>query len=151
MCSSRSAIPASPVWQREAEGLLGDPSALVRAMAVWRSAPASSRSRLRAVALRNMRHTKQMTRSPTNAEGHDMHLFCFGLDIRRKALARRLKRQGWTVSGQAVMAATTRSLFDGSIACPRKCVLKASPIFLSSVPPGETGDPVLQSVMPMGL
>jgi nucleoside-diphosphate-sugar epimerase len=79
------------------------------------------------------------------------HLFCFGLGYSALALAPRLHARGWRVSG------TTRTpeaadrlraqgfgvhLFDRAQALDPSAFADASHI-LSSVPPDETGDPVL--------
>lgn len=70
------------------------------------------------------------------------HLFCFGLGFSAQALARRLVPQGWTVTG------TSRSGDDGAIAFDGTRPLPASAFagvthLLTSVPPGEKGDPVI--------
>jgi nucleoside-diphosphate-sugar epimerase len=70
------------------------------------------------------------------------HLFCFGLGYTAQALAQRLARQGWTVTG------TSRSGEDGSLAFDGTKPLSRSAFdgvthLLSCVPPSAAGDPVL--------
>ena len=70
------------------------------------------------------------------------HLFCFGLGFSARALAQRLKAQGWTVTG------TSRSGDDGTLAFDGTVPLSPARFdgvthLLISVPPGEAGDPVL--------
>ncbi|MGE0003955.1 MAG: SDR family oxidoreductase [Parvibaculaceae bacterium] len=70
------------------------------------------------------------------------HLFCFGLGFSAQALARRLRPQGWTVTG------TSRAGDHGSLAFDGTRPLAPSAFtgithLLISVPPGETGDRVL--------
>ena len=70
------------------------------------------------------------------------HLFCFGLGYTARALARHLAQRGWTVTG------TSRSGEDGTLAFDGTKPLHRSSFdgishLLISVPPGETGDPVL--------
>jgi nucleoside-diphosphate-sugar epimerase len=83
------------------------------------------------------------------------HLFCFGLGYTALALAGRLKQQGWRVTGTC-RAATNP---DAAKALGLEIVIfdRDRPVadlaqrlagvthLLSSVPPGETGDPVLQA------
>jgi nucleoside-diphosphate-sugar epimerase len=80
-------------------------------------------------------------------------LFCFGLGYSAQVLARRLARQGWTITGTAQTgehaAALAREgwnvhLFhDGEFSPAAKDALAAADTVLISIPPGEAGDPVL--------
>jgi nucleoside-diphosphate-sugar epimerase len=81
------------------------------------------------------------------------HLFCFGLGYSAAALARRLLAAGWRVTGtcrDAARAAELRQLgvapllFDRThpIADLERSLASATHL-LSSVPPDDTGDPVL--------
>jgi len=81
------------------------------------------------------------------------HLFCFGLGYSAAALARRLLAEGWQVTGtcrDAARAAELRQLgvapvlFDRAhpIADLARYLASATHL-LSSVPPDDTGDPVL--------
>ncbi|MCA9483690.1 MAG: SDR family oxidoreductase [Nitrospina sp.] len=81
------------------------------------------------------------------------HLFCFGLGYTGRALGEALSKEGWRVSGTCRTAAEaeTRSarkfdvfLFDG-IHCGDglKDALASADCVLSTVPPGDNGDPVL--------
>ena len=78
------------------------------------------------------------------------HLFCFGLGYTAGRLARRLARHGWRVTGTVRDPARTRvdvpgcemHRFDGITPLPAS-VLAGVTHVISSVPPGETGDPVL--------
>lgn len=86
-----------------------------------------------------------MTESP--------HLFCFGLGYSAAALAKRLLAKGWRVTGTCRHAARAQELRQMGIA--PVLFHRAQPIrdldrqldsathLLSSVPPDETGDPVL--------
>jgi nucleoside-diphosphate-sugar epimerase len=81
------------------------------------------------------------------------HLFCFGLGYSALALARSLQRQGWRVSGTCRDAQKQSMLSDLGIAT--KIFDRDRPIrgltdllpdvthLLSSVPPDERGDPVI--------
>jgi len=80
-------------------------------------------------------------------------LFCFGLGYSALALARALKARGWTVAGtcrsqdtRTALAAESieAHLFDRErpLADP-SAVLAGATHILSSVPPDDTGDPVL--------
>lgn len=81
------------------------------------------------------------------------HLFCFGLGYSALALARRLARQGWHVSGTArtregadkiAGEGFTAFVFDGTAPGPGVAdALKSATHVLVSVPPGADGDPVL--------
>ena len=71
-----------------------------------------------------------------------MHLFCFGLGYSAQALARRLRSKGWTVSGTRRHGGDGTTAFDGSAPLPIK-TFEGVTHLLSSVPPGEAGDPVL--------
>src|SRR5262245_57647093 len=70
------------------------------------------------------------------------HLFCFGLGYTARALAQRLARQGWTVSGTSRSGEDGSLAFDGTKPLPRS-VFDGVTHLLISVPPGEAGDPVL--------
>lgn len=72
------------------------------------------------------------------------HLFCFGLGYSAVVLALRLMKQGWTVNG------TSRAGGDGTIAFDGTKPISAQHFdgvthLLISVPPGEAGDPVINS------
>ncbi|MEJ0072191.1 MAG: SDR family oxidoreductase [Pseudomonadota bacterium] len=81
------------------------------------------------------------------------HLFCFGLGFSGLALATRLRAQGWRVSGttrspdkaQALTARgiPTRAFARGRPLDPRD--LAAATHILSTVPPDDDGDPVLDA------
>ena len=71
-----------------------------------------------------------------------MHLFCFGLGYTAQALARRLSAKGWTVSGTSRHGGDHTIAFDGSSPVPASA-FEGITHLLSSVPPGEAGDPVL--------
>src|ERR1700722_16771239 len=86
------------------------------------------------------------------------HLFCFGLGYSAQALIRRLDRCRWRISGTCrseEAAAALRAegievtLFDRAHppAAPEAGLAGISHI-LSSVPPDEAGDPVLDSYGP---
>ena len=66
------------------------------------------------------------------------HLFIFGLGYSAKRIRDALERQGWrvTATGSAGQLA-----FEDEPAV--RAALRATSHVLSSVPPGETGDPVL--------
>ena len=79
------------------------------------------------------------------------HLFCFGLGYSALTLAPRLQAQGWRVSGTTRTPEATERLralgitvhlFDRTQALDPATFADASHI-LSSVPPDEAGDPVL--------
>lgn len=78
-------------------------------------------------------------------------LFCFGLGYSATVLARRLLAQGWSVAGTCQSEAKRRDLaaqgieahvFDGGRPLAAAALAGATHL-LSSVPPAETGDPVL--------
>lgn len=83
-----------------------------------------------------------------------MRLFCFGLGYTALRVATRLAGEGWTVAGtcrgpenQAYLKSQgiDTFLFDGKTAmadAPR--ALKGTTHILSSIPPDESGDPVLR-------
>lgn len=73
-----------------------------------------------------------------------MHLFCFGLGYSARALARRLRAQGWTITGTSRMGDDGTLAFDGSTPLPAKS-LDGVTHLLVSVPPGQAGDPVLDA------
>ncbi len=83
---------------------------------------------------------------------NDWKLFCFGFGYSAAALARRLPA-GWRVTGtcrdeakRAALAAdgTGAFLFDGTTALPGAAAAMADTThLLSSVPPDDSGDPVL--------
>jgi nucleoside-diphosphate-sugar epimerase len=87
------------------------------------------------------------------AFGSAPHLFCFGLGYTAKRLAWRLLREGWIVSGTCRDPARCRELGAAGIRTylfdrDRPLVEPAAALatvtdILSSVPPDETGDPVL--------
>jgi len=77
------------------------------------------------------------------------HLFCFGLGYSARALARHLRAQGWRVSGTvrdpAAIDALAREGIEAHVfplESPAAALAGVSDV-LSSVPPGEGGDPVL--------
>ncbi|MFZ5674068.1 MAG: SDR family oxidoreductase [Pseudomonadota bacterium] len=70
------------------------------------------------------------------------HLFCFGLGFTGQALARRLRAQGWTVTGTSRAGGDGTLAFDGSAPVPA-AALDGVTHLLISVPPGGPGDPVL--------
>src|SRR4029079_3199033 len=70
------------------------------------------------------------------------HLFCFGLGSTAQTLARRLRQEGWTVTGTSRSGDDSSLAFDGTRPLPRSA-FDGIPHLLISVPPGETGDPVL--------
>lgn len=76
------------------------------------------------------------------------HLFCFGLGFSAQALIRRLKPQGWQISGTNRDGATLDGVavwrFDGSTPVPQSALEGVTHLLLS-VPPGADGDPVLNS------
>ncbi|MFO0993815.1 MAG: SDR family oxidoreductase [Hyphomicrobiales bacterium] len=76
------------------------------------------------------------------------HLFCFGLGFSAQALIRRLKPQGWQISGTnrdgAALEGVTLWRFDGSTPIPETALDGVTHLLLS-VPPGEGGDPVITS------
>lgn len=81
-------------------------------------------------------------------------LFCFGLGYTAQALARLLRTEGWSVGGTARTAETRNALLaagwddvhlfsrDHPLADPGT-MLAATTHLLSSVPPDDDGDPVL--------
>jgi nucleoside-diphosphate-sugar epimerase len=70
------------------------------------------------------------------------HLFCFGLGYSAVALALRLIKQGWTVTGTSRTGGDGTIAFDGTKPIAAQHFEKVTHL-LASVPPGETGDPVL--------
>jgi nucleoside-diphosphate-sugar epimerase len=74
------------------------------------------------------------------------HLFCFGLGFSALALMRRLRPQGWQISGTnrggAACEGVTVWRFDGSEPVPDRAFDGVTHLLLS-VPPGSDGDPVL--------
>ena len=74
------------------------------------------------------------------------HLFCFGLGYSAQALADHVAKDGWKVSGTSrnpsASAECGRSRFDREHALPAAAFAGVTHI-LVSVPPDETGDPVL--------
>src|SRR5262247_1471214 len=80
-------------------------------------------------------------------------LFCFGLGFSAMHLARRLQREGWAVAGtcrseekrQALQAAGIAAhLFDrGRPVTEAAAVLRDVTHIVSSIPPDEAGDAVL--------
>lgn len=88
------------------------------------------------------------------AAGATPHLFCFGLGYTAARLACRLLAEGWTVSGtcrderrQAELAAMGihAVLFDRERPIDAPSLLATVTDVLSSVPPDEEGDPVLDA------
>lgn len=71
-----------------------------------------------------------------------MHLFCFGLGFSAQTLARRLRAQGWTVTGTSRNGGAGTLAFDGSTPLAADA-LDGVTHLLVSVPPGQAGDPVL--------
>ena len=81
------------------------------------------------------------------------HLFCFGLGYSAGFLARNLQAQGWRVSGTCRSAEKAAKLRDQGIAAhlfdrgrpldDAAAALRGVTHLLSSVPPDEAGDPVL--------
>ena len=81
------------------------------------------------------------------------HLFCFGLGYSAGFLARNLQAQGWRVSGTCRSAEKAAKLRDQGIAAhlfdrgrpldDAAAALRGVTHLLSSVPPDEVGDPVL--------
>ncbi len=70
------------------------------------------------------------------------HLFCFGLGFTGQALARRLRKQGWTVSGTSRAGGDDTLAFDGSAPLPASAFDGVTHLLISA-PPGVQGDPVL--------
>lgn len=85
-----------------------------------------------------------MTRSSPNGRKPDMHLFCFGFGFSAQALARRLRAQGWKVTGTSRTGGDGTLAFDGSTPLPASS-LDGVTHLLVSVPPGHAGDPVLNA------
>ncbi|MBK19031.1 MAG: NAD(P)-dependent oxidoreductase [Rhodospirillaceae bacterium] len=80
------------------------------------------------------------------------HLFCFGFGFTAHRLAKKLRADGWSVSGTARTAEKCAVLrdagfacqeFDGSSSLEDVSDLKNATHILLSAPPGEQGDPVL--------
>jgi nucleoside-diphosphate-sugar epimerase len=80
------------------------------------------------------------------------HLFCFGYGYCAQALAKQLRPQGWTISGtgrlpynlaQMRLEGVTAWEFGGRMPLPRQA-LDGVTHLLISIPPDETGDPVLR-------
>jgi len=82
------------------------------------------------------------------------HVFCFGLGFTARALARRLSKTGWRLSGTsqsreqvARLAAEgiEAHLYDGTQPLQDAArLLEGVTAVLVSIPPGKTGDPVLR-------
>ena len=81
-------------------------------------------------------------------------LFCFGVGYTAQALADDLRREGWTLRGTTRDAAKARALGDSGIEAfvldhgrplPSERALAGVTNVLSSVPPDEAGDPVLEA------
>ncbi|WP_119275270.1 SDR family oxidoreductase [Taklimakanibacter deserti] len=70
------------------------------------------------------------------------HLFCFGLGYSALALSLRLAPQGWTITGTSRSGDDGAIAFDGTRPLPN-AVFDGVTHLLISVPPGESGDPVL--------
>lgn len=79
------------------------------------------------------------------------HLFCFGLGYSARILARRLRRQGWRVTGTCRSGEAAEDLraegfalfpFDRAHPLPKGALAGATHI-LVSIPPEPEGDPVL--------
>jgi nucleoside-diphosphate-sugar epimerase len=85
--------------------------------------------------------------------GNVPHLFCFGLGFSAEALARRLIREGWRVSGTCRGEARQKQLAAAGIAAHQfdrsrplaDAAATLAPVtdLLISIPPDEAGDPVL--------
>ncbi len=84
------------------------------------------------------------------------HLFCFGLGFSARALALHLGARGWRISGTTRSEETAAALradgiaawvFDRGRALDPAAFADASHL-LSSVPPDEAGDPVLDALAP---
>jgi nucleoside-diphosphate-sugar epimerase len=71
------------------------------------------------------------------------HLFCFGLGFSATALAQRLKARGWMVTGTSRSGGDETIAFDGTAPLPPACFDGVTHLLIS-VPPAESGDPVLQ-------
>jgi nucleoside-diphosphate-sugar epimerase len=86
------------------------------------------------------------------------HLFCFGLGYSASELARRLKAQGWNVTGTCRTEAGVAALRARGMTALRfdrdnrpenaAAALAGVTHILSSVPPDEHGDPVLECFGP---
>ena len=81
------------------------------------------------------------------------HLFCFGYGYCAQALARQLRPLGWTISGtgrlpynlaQMRLEGVTAWEFGGRMPLPRQALDGATHLLIS-IPPDDTGDPVLHS------
>lgn len=85
-------------------------------------------------------------------------LFCFGLGFSARALARRLLARGWQVAGTVRSEASAEALADEGVELFRlardfpladpDAALTGTTHLLSSVPPDEAGDPVLDLAGP---
>ncbi len=85
------------------------------------------------------------------AAARENHLFCFGLGYTARVLARRLRAEGWRISGTTRDADKLAALAAEGIAAVR--FARDTPIdpgrfadashVLSAVPPDDTGDAVL--------
>ena len=85
-----------------------------------------------------------MTRLAPNGRTPDMpHLFCFGLGFSATALAQRLKARGWMVTGTSRSGGDETIAFDGTGPLPAACFDGVTHLLIS-VPPAESGDPVLR-------
>jgi nucleoside-diphosphate-sugar epimerase len=86
------------------------------------------------------------------------HLFCFGLGYSAHALARRLVPQGWQITGTCRTEATAAALQAQGMAAlifdrdhrPANAAADLDGVthILSSVPPDDRGDPVLENYGP---
>src|SRR4051794_17597495 len=70
------------------------------------------------------------------------HLFCFGLGYTARALAKALAKRGWSVTGTGRTGECGTTVFDGTKPLPRSAFDGITHLLIS-VPPNETGDPVL--------
>jgi nucleoside-diphosphate-sugar epimerase len=94
----------------------------------------------------------------TEADGAPGRLFCFGLGYSALRLARMLMARGWRVGGTCRAAEAARALaaqgieahvFDGRAGAEdARRALGAATHLLSSVPPDEVGDPVIDAFAP---
>jgi nucleoside-diphosphate-sugar epimerase len=91
--------------------------------------------------------------SQAKSDPPSRRLFCFGLGYSARALARRLLAEGWSVAGTARSPERLREIealgakalaFDRGIPLENAAeVLAGTTHLLSSVPPDDSGDPVL--------
>ena len=116
--------------------------------------PAHGRCGRRALAPPSPRARGRRRRARGMAIGTMTQLFCFGLGYSARALAHRLKGEGWHVTGTARTRAGADALaadgfdafvFDGSAPGPGvdEATAKATHILVSA-PPDADGDPVLR-------